>query len=68
VSRVTAVDWRRLSAGRRVVAQRARCADQQAQIAPQRNDAARSARVVSQDVAGVELGITAFGGWVPSDL
>jgi hypothetical protein len=29
---------------------------------------ARSAGPSSQDAAGVEVGVTAFGGWVPSDL
>ena len=39
-----------------------------AQIAPHRNGWARSACLNRQDVAGVEVGNTTFGGWVPSDL
>ena len=28
----------------------------------------RPSTIFSQDVAGVEIEVTAFGGWVPSDL
>lgn len=42
--------------------------DFQQRSRPSQGGLARSARPSSQDAAGIELGVTALGGWVPSDF
>jgi hypothetical protein len=49
-------------------AQRCYGLDKGRDIASSQSGSSRAAWLSRQDAAGVELGVTAFGGWVPSDL